>query len=131
MLLFARAASPVIYDRIIDGLRAAGLDPSIIQELEDANSVNAFVAQGLGWHVAPSWVSDSLPAGLVLRRVRGLNIPFGIDVVWRVDDTSACVRSFVDLVLSRRDNGPAVRARVAEPAAAPQTPDSNRLPENC
>jgi DNA-binding transcriptional LysR family regulator len=94
---FPRRASPALYDRLMHECFRGGLkSPRIVQEGLDEATILSLVATGLG----VGWVLGTArwrcPDSVVIMRVVDLNLPQPVALVWRRDNTSPLLASFID-----------------------------------
>lgn len=90
--LFDRALLPQLHDYLLRGLSRHGLvecrsAPGVTSA---TGSTGLLLASG-GWTLVSRLVSQEALPGVVARRVHGVSIPAGIDVVWRQADERAAI----------------------------------------
>jgi DNA-binding transcriptional LysR family regulator len=92
--------SPTSRDRIIDACRSAGFEPEIDTSIRSGGIITllSLVTTGLGLSILPSHVQILHREGIVYRSIRGLDLCRHITVVWRKDDSSPALKSFLNLV---------------------------------
>lgn len=97
-LFMQRPAHPRFYDQMLDSLARAGLMPLIEGAYDGLTTVWSLALEGRGW--APGFRSqrEHPPPGLVAIPIEGFSIPFGLEVLWRRDETRAAVLAVLDLV---------------------------------
>jgi DNA-binding transcriptional LysR family regulator len=94
-ILWRRADAPESFDDVVEGCRAAGFSPQLVQEATGAHTILALVAAGVGVSV----LAGSYEA------LRGDDVAFvplagrqtTLYAAWRADSASAAVRNFVDV----------------------------------
>jgi DNA-binding transcriptional LysR family regulator len=96
---FPRRESPALYDRLMRGCFRGGLkSPRIVQEGRDEATILSLVAAGLG----VGWVMGTArwrcPKSVVIMPVVDLDLPQPLALVWRKDNTSPLLASFVSEV---------------------------------
>ena len=89
-------ASPVLYDRLMHECFRGGLkSPRIVQEGLNEATILSLVANGLG----VGWVLGAArwrcPESVVVMSVADLNLPLPLALVWRRDNTSPLLTSFI------------------------------------
>jgi DNA-binding transcriptional LysR family regulator len=93
---FPRRASPALYDRLMRECFRGGLrSPRIVQEGLDEATILSLVANGLGvgWVlVTARW---RCPDSVVIMPVVDLNVPQPMGLVWRRDNISPLLASFI------------------------------------
>lgn len=97
-LLPPRAFQPAFYDRVRTALAGVGLGERIDDRHEGLHTIWALVGEGRGWTVGSAFQRYAPPPGLVAVPVEGLHIPFGIELLWRLDEEDAAVRSVLDAI---------------------------------
>lgn len=101
--LFPRELHPPFFDHLVAGLRAHGLNrvDTALGVGSASTSVPLIIASG-GWTIVSRLVGrESLP-GAVARRLRGVSIDAGLDVIWRSDDVRPHVRALPEMVQALR-----------------------------
>jgi DNA-binding transcriptional LysR family regulator len=93
---FPRRESPALYDRLMQACFRGGLkSPRIVQEGLDEATILSLVATGLG----VGWVLGTArwrcPKSVVITSVVDLNVPLPLALVWRKDNKSPLLASFV------------------------------------
>ncbi|HZG09608.1 MAG TPA: LysR family transcriptional regulator [Allosphingosinicella sp.] len=94
--IYERHLHPPLYDHLIRYLQIGGVKtiegaPGVTSA---AGSVPLVLARG-GWTFVSRLVGLHPPVGVVARRIRGLEAPAGIEVIWRSDDRRWLVREVV------------------------------------
>ena len=105
---FPRRAAPALYDRLMHECFRGGLkSPRIVQEGQDEATILSLVATGLG----VGWVLGTArwrrPKSVVILSVVDLDVPQPLSLVWRRDNQSPLLASFVADV-QRSTDGPGV-----------------------
>ncbi|UJR81624.1 LysR family transcriptional regulator [Sandaracinus amylolyticus] len=98
MVWFPRAISPAYQDAILGQCQAKGVTIRIVQEAITDSTVLSLVAGGMGMAFAVGATRHRKPPAVVTRPIRDLSMPLTVSVVWRRDDRSAAVRSFLQVV---------------------------------
>ena len=93
---FPRRESPLLYDRLMHECFRGGLQsPRIVQEGVNEATILSLVANGLG----VGWVLDTArwrcPKGVVIMSVVDLNLELPLALVWRADNDSPLLASFI------------------------------------
>jgi DNA-binding transcriptional LysR family regulator len=93
---FPRWANPAFYDRLLHKCYRGGLkSPRIVQEGLNEATILSLVSSGLG----VGWVVGSArwrcPESVVILPVVDLNMPLRLALVWRKDNTSPLLASFI------------------------------------
>jgi DNA-binding transcriptional LysR family regulator len=93
---FPRRANPAFYDRMMLECYRGGLkSPRIVQEGVNEPTILSLVSTGMGvgWVLATArW---RCPETVVVLRVVDLNVPLTLTLVWRRDNTSPLLASFI------------------------------------
>lgn len=97
LILFPRAAMPVLHDAMLSALRAAGAVPEIAQEVSGKHASLALVAAGFGVCLVPASARDWGRRGVVLRPVEPGLPEVEMAAAWRVDADNAAVLALVGL----------------------------------
>jgi molybdate transport repressor ModE-like protein len=111
-LLPPRAFQPAFYDRVCTALAGLGLGDRIDDRHEGLHTIWALVRERRGWTVGSAFQRYAPPPGLAAVPLEGLHIPFGIELLWRLDEADAAVRSVLDAIRActlERDLAPAGR----------------------
>jgi len=93
---FPRPESPAFYDRLIHECYRGGLkSPHIVQEAVNEATILSLVSHGMG----VGWVNGTArwrcPERVVIISVSNLNMPLPLSLVWRKDNTSPLLASFI------------------------------------
>ena len=96
---FSRRESPVLYDHLMHECFRGGLtSPRIIQEGPNEATILSLVSAGIG----VGWVLGTArwrcPKSVAVMPVADLNMPLPLALVWRTDNTSPLLASFIDEV---------------------------------
>jgi DNA-binding transcriptional LysR family regulator len=131
MIRAAHKTKPLVHDKFLQEARARGLEPQLADEryVSDLTMGLAMVAAGAGWIPAIASLGealargpDAISAGVVYRAWADAPIPFALHLLWRDDDQSTLVDSFLAIarvrtareagsVPAKRRNGSGDRAR--------------------
>lgn len=96
LVFFPRAAHPVLHDRILSVLIAAGVTPRIVQESHEWLTIVALVQAGLGISIVPEALTV-LRAAHVAFRPLATSERSSVVICRREGDDSALVKGFVEL----------------------------------
>jgi DNA-binding transcriptional LysR family regulator len=119
---FPRRESPVLYDRLMHECFRGGLtSPRIVQEGPNEATILSLVSTGMG----VGWVLGTArwrcPKSVVVMPVADLNMPLPLALVWRRDNASPVLASFIDEVQRLPDvraankvEGPSRPVRIAK-----------------
>ena len=94
-LFMPRSFHSVFYDLIFSALAAIGLHPKVEREYAGLHTVWALSAEGHGWALGFRSHCEEPPEGLVAIPIRGLALPWGLDMVWRRVDVNPHVPAVV------------------------------------
>ena len=100
LLFMPRSLYPAFYDRIMTLFAAHDFRPRIEQSYEGLQTRWSLARRGEGWCIGFHTSLRYPPAGLAAVRVRELNIPWGIDMMYRRDETRAMVLGVTALIRS-------------------------------
>lgn len=95
-----RSTEPVVRDAFISMCHAAGFSPGIAQEAGQVQTVLGLVASGLGVCLLPDFIRNIERPGVRYIPLSGPPHAVKLAVVWRSDDPSPLVRSFVSVIES-------------------------------
>jgi DNA-binding transcriptional LysR family regulator len=93
-----RSSEPVVRDAFISMCHTAGFTPKIAQEAGHVQTVLGLVAAGLGVCLLPDFISNIKRPGVRYVPLTGSPPRVELAVVWRSDNSSALVRSFVEVI---------------------------------
>ncbi|WP_152362990.1 LysR family transcriptional regulator [Microlunatus speluncae] len=96
-VLYASEAGSTGHDQILDGCRAAGFEPRIIQETADAQTTVAMVAAGLGVSLLLRPAPPMDPGLVAYRPLRDPWPGWDLAIAWSPDNPSATLRRFLEL----------------------------------
>ena len=94
-LFMPRPFHPTFYDRVFNALAAIELRPKVEREYAGLHTVWALSAEGHGWALGFRSHCEQPPEGLVAVPVRGLALPWGLDMLWRRNDVNPHVAAIV------------------------------------
>jgi DNA-binding transcriptional LysR family regulator len=92
-VLWPRREAPESFDDVVEGCRAAGFSPQIVQEASGAHTILALVAAGVGVTVLASSYQAQRGRDLVFLPLTGRETT--LYAVWRTEDASAARENFV------------------------------------
>lgn len=96
-LFMERAFHPGFYDRLYGAFKTLRLRPRVDATYDGLQTVWALAAQGKGWAVGFQSQLNHPPTGTVAVPIRGLNLPFGLDLLARRGESSPAVRAVAAL----------------------------------
>lgn len=97
MLAAPRSVGPVLFDKVIGRFRAAGVEPSIVQEATPVTTLAGLVAAGAGIGFVTRGVAQATRPGVVFRDVDGApGVP--IAVAWMPPEPAATGQRFLEVV---------------------------------
>ncbi|MCE5243659.1 MAG: LysR family transcriptional regulator [Syntrophobacteraceae bacterium] len=92
-------AGPGYYDQFIRICAQAGFSPRVVQEARTSQTVVSLIAGGMGVSLVPDSMRNFKRAGVVYRRLKPPEPTVDMAVMWRPDDESPALRSFLEIVL--------------------------------
>jgi DNA-binding transcriptional LysR family regulator len=101
-LFMPRSFHPTFYDRVIGALQSIGLQPKIEREYPGLHTVWAMAARGHGWSLGFRSHREHPPENLVALGVRGLSLPWGLDLIWRRQESNSQVSAVVSALQQAR-----------------------------
>ena len=99
-LFMSRSLYPAFYDRVMTLFATHDFQPRIEQPYEGLETTWSLARRGEGWCLGLNTSLRFPPAGLAAVRVRELNLPWGIDMLYRRDETRALVLGVTALIRS-------------------------------
>jgi len=99
-LFMPRSLYPSFYDRVMTVFAAHDFRPRIEQPYDGLETTWSIARRGDGWCIGFHTSLLYPPAGLAAVRVRELNLPWGIDMLYRRDETRAMVLGVTALIRS-------------------------------
>jgi len=90
-----------IADRMIAACLQGGLTPHIVAEIASSEARLTLVNAGMGITFVHDLQQGREGPGIVLRKVADFSVPLSISLVWRRDDPSPILASFVEMVTQR------------------------------
>jgi hypothetical protein len=99
-LFMPRSLYPAFYDRVMTLFAAHDFRPRIEQPYEGLETRWSLARRGEGWCIGFHTNLRDPPAGLAAVRVRELDLPWGIDMLYRRDETRALVLGVTALIRS-------------------------------
>lgn len=101
-LFMPRPYHPTFYDRVFNTLATIGLRPKVDREYSGLHTVWAMSAKGLGWALGFRSHRKHPPDGLIAIPVKGLTLPWGLDLLWRRHDPNPQVEAIVSALQKAR-----------------------------
>jgi DNA-binding transcriptional LysR family regulator len=92
-----RSSEPVVRDAFISMCHAAGFSPKITQEAGQVQTVLGLVDAGLGVCLLPEFIRNIRRPGVQYIPLTGSPLTVKLAVVWRSDNFSPLVKSFVNV----------------------------------
>jgi DNA-binding transcriptional LysR family regulator len=98
-ILPMRYKMPGLYAQVIEVCRQAGFTPRAVQkDIWLMQTIVGLVAGGIGVTLVPSSLQNFRRQGVIYRPIRSLSATVEMAAVWRRDDTSTVLRSFLRVV---------------------------------
>lgn len=98
LILFPSSPRPSLGDHVIALCHREGFQPRVAQEVEDVVAAVALVSCGFGICVVPACATTLRLPRVVYRPLKGSNPIIELGCVYRPDDRSPILRSFLDVV---------------------------------
>jgi DNA-binding transcriptional LysR family regulator len=95
---FARTHDPVTYDYMMRLFEQAGFRPHVAQEVTQQQVFLGLVAAGLGVSLIPASIRRMVGSELVCRDIAEPTPMVEFNVVWRQDDSSPLIQTFLQVV---------------------------------
>jgi DNA-binding transcriptional LysR family regulator len=97
-LFIPRPAHPKLYDAVMRAFAQAGITPRIQGTFNGPRAAWRLAADGLGWTIGTRRLRTNPPSGLVGVPISGLQIPSGIQLLWRRDEQDPHVLALLDML---------------------------------
>jgi DNA-binding transcriptional LysR family regulator len=110
-VLWPRAMAPETFDDVVQGCRAAGFSPQVVQEATSAYTILGLVAAGVGVSVLAS--SYAARSGTDVVFVPITDSETTLYLAWRGDDPSAARDNLVEVIRQAAQGSPGVPSREA------------------
>lgn len=111
-IFFKRGFHPAFHDYLLDSFRRLGYVPKMGPTQNGLHTLWSMCENGAGWSLAFASHSSDPPTGLKAIPIEGLNIPWGVNLLSRRNETRPAARAIIDLLFEES----AARARAAIPA---------------
>ncbi len=95
---YPKHARPILHEALWSGFRQIGAQPNIVCEIIDKSTMLQFVAQGLGISLAPAWVQNIAPPGVIFVPFAPCDNQIDLYVAFRKSGNSDTVERFVEAV---------------------------------
>jgi DNA-binding transcriptional LysR family regulator len=112
-IFFKRDFHPAFHDYLLDSFRRLGYVPKLGPTQNGLHTLWSMCENGAGWSLAFASHANDPPRGLRAIPIEGLNIPWGVNILSRRNETRPAARAIIDLLFEES----AGRARAAAPAA--------------
>jgi DNA-binding transcriptional LysR family regulator len=90
---------PACYGQIIETFRQAGFLPNVVQrDVSLMQTIVGLVAGGLGIALVPASLQNLRSTGVTYKKIKDLSPALEMGLVWRRDDTSTVLRTFLKVV---------------------------------
>lgn len=93
-----RSLGPGFYDQFIRMCSQAGFAPKVVQEAHSTQTIVSLVASGMGIAMVPASMEHFQRTGVVYRPIKPPVPTTELAVMWRSDDKSPALRSFLNIV---------------------------------
>jgi DNA-binding transcriptional LysR family regulator len=93
-----RHVAPGFYDQFIRICARAGFSPKIVQEARTTPTIVSLVAGGMGVSILPASLQSLQRSGVVYRPLQSPAPTIDMAVIWRPDDKSPTLRSFLEII---------------------------------
>lgn len=111
VIWLTKSLHPVLYEHLLDWLKTPGREPDVAFEVHSVAEMLDLVTAGAGI----GFVKQSIAAFIntrhvVFRELRGPELAIETGVIYRLQNYSEALRTFVDLVRKQRDQRVASRS---------------------
>lgn len=93
-----RHLAPGFYDLFIRICAEAGFSPKIVQEARTTQTIVSLIAVGMGVSIVPASLKGLRRTGVVYRPLKPPSPTTDLAVLWRPDDESPALRSFLEII---------------------------------
>ena len=100
----SREETPPFYDVMMHHLDEAGARPRTHLAYSGIKTITAMIAQGLGWTAGARSFIGHEPAGTAFVRVSDLRLPWGVELLYRKDESRAAILATIDAVIEVADH---------------------------
>jgi DNA-binding transcriptional LysR family regulator len=101
------------WDRIMAACRAGGLEPRVVQEMDNEQAILSLIIAGMGVGLLTRSARAMLPPGLVMQQVADFSVPMTLELVWLRSNRTPLLANFVAVVREAARGG----AATSPPAA--------------
>ena len=102
LVLYARDASPDLFDALVSFCRRAGFSPRVVASPRVWQTVLTLVEAGEGIALIPASVKYLRSKDILFRRILDRGCSFDVIVAWRRDDVNDVRKNFSELLSKRR-----------------------------
>lgn len=95
---FLLAHAPGFFDQLIRLCAMAGFSPKIVQEVRSVPTIVNLIAGGMGISIVPASLRSLQRKGVIYRSLEPPTPTTDLAVMWRPDDGSPSLRSFLEIV---------------------------------
>jgi len=120
-LFMPRSLYPAFYDRVMTYFADRGFQPRVEQAYDGLQTTWSLARRGEGWCIGFETNLRYPPAALAAVLVRDLDIPLGIEMLYRRDETRSAVLGVVELIRRAADAASAAPSAEGRPARTPAT----------
>lgn len=96
-LLISRHLAPGYYDQLVGLCAKAGFTPKVVQEAHSLQTIVSLISAGLGISLVPASMENFQRKGVIYRPIKA-TATTNLAVMWRPDDSSPALQSFLDVV---------------------------------
>ncbi|MUG91160.1 LysR family transcriptional regulator [Scytonema sp. UIC 10036] len=97
-ILVSRHLEPGYYDLCISLFQQAGFCPKVVQKASQKQTILGLVSADMGVSLAPASIRNIHRTGVVYTTLSPLNVEVELVAVWRQDETSAVLQTFVRVI---------------------------------
>lgn len=100
-LFVARPFHPAFYDAVMESFRALDFSPRVDATYDGLRTLWALAATGAGWTIGSRRQCAAPPEGLVGLKIEDFQVPWGLELLWRRDESREAIRGAVSAILAR------------------------------
>lgn len=97
-ILVSRHLEPGYYDLCISLFQQAGFSPKVVQKASQKQTILSLVSADMGVSLAPASIRNIHRNGVVYTTLNPLNVEVELVAVWRQDETSTVLQTFVRVI---------------------------------
>jgi DNA-binding transcriptional LysR family regulator len=98
LILFPRGGRPSFADNVIGLFKRAGIEPTIVTEVEDVTAALALTAAGVGATIVPASLAETLWPDVAFIKLNGVNLTVPVSCIYRSENPAPIVLTILNLL---------------------------------